>query len=99
MSSNIQTSFLQFTTRSEPPPTYLERKRQEAQKDYQLDLANIERQKDTLEKLLEDDQKAMAAQVAGSLWEAMDRFAGNQPTPETPPVQAPSGSQPPEEKA
>jgi len=85
-----------FTTRNEPPPTYLERKRQEAQKDYQLDQANIERQKGALEKILEDDQKAMAAQVAGSLWEAMDRFAGSEPTvPETPPVQV----QPPEKKA
>lgn len=82
------------TARNEPPPTYLERKRQEAQKDYQMDRANIERQKDELERLLEEDQQAMAAQVPGNLWEAMDRFAGNPPP--TPPG---SGSQAPEKTA
>ena len=97
----IQILFLQFTAKSEPPPTYLERKRQEAQRDYRLDRDNIERQKDELERLLEEDQRAMAAQVPGNLWEAMDRFAG---TPVEPPVPAPpisgsSGSQVPKEKA
>jgi mitochondrial import inner membrane translocase subunit TIM50 len=93
---NIQ-HYIQITARSEPPPTYLERKRQEAQRDYQLDQANIERQKDELERLLEQDQQAMAAQVPGNLWEAMDRFAGNAPAvPATPPVSGSSGSQAPE---
>ncbi|KAF8809047.1 HAD-like protein [Phlegmacium glaucopus] len=70
-----------LATTSEPPPTYLERKRQEAQKDYQLDRANIERQKDELERLLQEDQQAMAAQIPGNLWEAMDRFAGKTDDP------------------
>lgn len=100
---NIQTLlFLQITARSEPPPTYLERKRQEAQRDYRMDQANIERQKDELERLLEEDQRLMAEQVPSNLWEAMDRFAGNPPP--APPVPAPpvsetSESQAPEKKA
>jgi len=62
-----------------------------------MDRANIDRQKDELERLLEEDQQAMAAQVPGNLWEAMDRFAGNPPAvPATPPA---SGSQAPEKKA
>lgn len=68
-----------------------------------MDLANIERQKDELERLLEEDQRAMAAQVPGNLWEAMDRFAGNPPPPPpvpAPPVEGSSESQtPPEKKA
>ena len=96
MKFNIQTPFFQITTtRSEPPLTYLERKRQEAQRDYKMDQANIERQKDELERLLAEDQRAMVAQVPGNLWEAMDRFTGNAPAvPETRP-----GSQAPEKKA
>jgi len=95
-------SFL--TPKNEPPPTYLERKRQEAQRDYRMDLANIERQKDELERLLEEDQRAMAAQVPGNLWEAMDRFAGNPPPPPVPapPAEGSSESEsqaPPEKKA
>ena len=102
MKFKIQTIFLQFTAKSEPPPTYLERKRQEAQRDYRMDRANIERQKDELERLLEEDQRAMAAQVPGNLWEAMDRFAGNPPPVPAPPVSESSGSsesQAPEKKA
>jgi import inner membrane translocase subunit TIM50 len=103
---NIQSSFLQLTAKSEPPPTYLERKREEAQRDYKLDQAHIERQKDDLERGSEENQRAMAAQMPGNLWEAMDRFAGNPPPP-PPPVPAPpvsgtsgtSESQAPEKKA
>ena len=61
-----------------------------------MDRANIERQKDELERLLEEDQQAMAAQVPGNLWEAMDRFTGNPPAAPTTPV---SGSKAPEKKA
>jgi import inner membrane translocase subunit TIM50 len=67
-----------------------------------MDQANIERQKDELERLLEEDQRLMAEQVPSNLWEAMDRFAGNPPP--APPVPAPpvsetSESQAPEKKA
>ena len=90
---------LQVTAKNEPPPTYLERKRQEAQRDYRLDRAHIERQKEEMEKYLEEEQRAMAAQVPGNLWEAMDRFAGNPPPEPTLPVSGSSGPQAPEKKA
>ena len=66
-----------------------------------MDRANIERQKDELERLLEEDQLAMAAQVPGNLWEAMDRFAGNTPPVPASPVPGSPESQPeaPEKKA
>ena len=102
MKFNIQSSFPQLTAKSEPPPTYLERKRQEAQRDYRIDRANIERQKDELERLLEEDQRLMAAQVPGNLWEAMDRFAINPPPVPAPPASGSpvsSESQAPEKKA
>jgi len=89
--------FASSVTRNEPPPTYLERKRQEAQRDYRLDRDNIERQKDELERLLEEDQRAMAAQVPSNLWEAMDRFAGSPPPVPVPNPES-SGSQAPEKK-
>ncbi|KAF8161565.1 HAD-like domain-containing protein [Crassisporium funariophilum] len=62
-----------------PPPTYLEQKRKEAQIQYQEEQNYIKRNKDELEKLLEQDQQAMAAQVPGNLWEAMDQFKGKRP--------------------
>lgn len=105
MKFNIQTSFLQVTAKREPPPTYLERKREEAQRDYKLEQAQIEQQKDNLERGLEEQQRAFAAQVPGNLLEAMDRFAGNPPPPPpvpAPPVSVPPGSpesQAPEKKA
>ena len=99
MKFHIPTLFLQITPRKEPPPTYLERKRQEAQRDYRMDRANIERQRDELERLLEEDQKAMAAQVPGNLWEAMDRFTGNPPATPTPSGPGSSGSQTPQKEA
>ena len=99
MKFNIQTSFLQVTAKREPPPTYIERKREEAQRDYKLDQAHIERQKDALEKGMEDGQRAMAAQVPSNLLEAMDRFVGNPPPVPAPPVSGSPESQAPEKKA
>ena len=37
--------------------------------------------KEELERLLAQDQAAMAAQVPGTLWEAMDQFRGKEPSP------------------
>ena len=99
MKINIQTLLLQVTAKSVPPPTYLERKREEAQRDYRIDQANLERQKDELERRLEEDQRAFAAQVPGNLLEAMDRFAGNPPPVPAPPVSGTSETQAPEKKA
>ena len=100
MKYNIQTLlFLQLGAKNEPPPTYLERKRQEAQRDYRLERAHIERQKDNLERMMEENQRAVAAQVPNNLFEAIDRFAGNPPPDATPPVSGSSEPQTPEKKA
>ncbi|KAH9485806.1 Mitochondrial import inner membrane translocase subunit TIM50 [Psilocybe cubensis] len=62
-----------------PPPTYLEQKRAEAQAQYQLEMKYVNDNREELERLLEQDQKAMQAQVPGSLWEAMDQLRGIEP--------------------
>jgi import inner membrane translocase subunit TIM50 len=64
-----------------------------------MDQANIERQRDELERLLEQDQKAMAEQVPGNLWEAMDRFAGKPPPAPVTPGSESLESHGPEKKA
>ncbi|KDR69858.1 hypothetical protein GALMADRAFT_77092 [Galerina marginata CBS 339.88] len=67
------------------PPTYLERKREEAQQAYQHEMKYIKDNREELERLLEQDQQAMAAQVPGSLWEAMDAQFRARPPADTPP--------------
>lgn len=67
----------------EPPPpeplTYLEQKRKEAQAHFREDQAYIAQNRENFEKLLEEDRKAAAAQMSGSLWSVMSGIAGGQP--------------------
>ncbi|KAF8883276.1 HAD-like domain-containing protein [Infundibulicybe gibba] len=58
------------------PPTYLEQKRLEAQMQYKEEQNYIQTHKEELERLLEQEQKAMVGDVPGSLWEAFDQFKG-----------------------
>ncbi|KIK07744.1 hypothetical protein K443DRAFT_673009 [Laccaria amethystina LaAM-08-1] len=64
------------TPRGVPPPTYLEQKRREAQMQYQEEQKYLRDNKEQLENLLEQDQQAMAAEIPGNLWEAIDQFKG-----------------------
>jgi import inner membrane translocase subunit TIM50 len=61
-------------------------KRQEAQEHYRNEMKYLQENREELERLLAQDQAAMAAQVPGTLWEAMDQFRGVAP----PPAGAPS---------
>lgn len=70
-------------------------KRLEAQEHYRNEMKYLRDNREELERLLAQDQAAMAAQVPGTLWEAMDQFRGVAP----PPAGAPSpGSAAPEGK-
>ncbi|KAF8655081.1 hypothetical protein AX16_003246 [Volvariella volvacea WC 439] len=63
-----------------PPPTYLEQKRKEAQLQYLEEQKYIADHKEEMDKMLEQEQQVMNAQVPSSLWEAMDQFKGkNEP--------------------
>ncbi|KAJ7281664.1 HAD-like domain-containing protein [Mycena rebaudengoi] len=64
------------TSRSKIPPTYLEQKRHEAQMQYAEEQKYIREHKDYLEELMKKDQEMMAAEVPGTLWEAIDQIAG-----------------------
>ncbi|KZT21120.1 HAD-like protein [Neolentinus lepideus HHB14362 ss-1] len=57
------------------PPTYLEQKRAEAQQMYKEEQAYIAAHKDEFERLLEEDRKAMAREMSGSLWGAIGKMA------------------------
>jgi len=65
------------TTASGIPPTYLEQKRREAQMQYQEEQKYIAEHKEELERLLAQEQEAMAGEVPGTLWEAFDHFRGS----------------------
>ena len=43
---------------------------------YQEEQKYLRDNKEQLEKLLEQDQQAMAAEIPGNLWEAIDQFKG-----------------------
>ncbi|TFK68476.1 NIF-domain-containing protein [Pluteus cervinus] len=58
-------------SKSGPPPTYLELKRKEAQLQYLNEQQYIKEHKEEFERLIEQDQQAMAAEVPNTLWEAM----------------------------
>lgn len=76
-SHSISISFLQAAApKSAIPPTYLEQKRLEAQLQYQEEQKYITDHKDELERLMKQEQDAMAADVPGTLWEAFDQFKG-----------------------
>ncbi|KAJ7634158.1 HAD-like domain-containing protein [Mycena polygramma] len=64
------------TPRSQVPMTYLEQKRQEAQQQYAEEQKYIREHKDYLEGLLKKDQEMMAAEIPGTLWEAIGQLTG-----------------------
>jgi len=61
------------------PPTYLEQKRKEAQQQYKEEQAYLEAHKADFERLLEQDQKAMAGETPSNLWEAINSLKGLPP--------------------
>lgn len=63
------------------PPTYLEQKRAEAQAIYKEEQAYIASHKEEFDRLLEEDRKAMAREMSGSLWGAIGKMAGVPPPP------------------
>ncbi|KAK0449281.1 import inner membrane translocase subunit tim-50 [Armillaria borealis] len=70
-------------SQTEPVPlTYLEQKRKEAQRNYLEEQAYIEKNREQLDKLLEQDREMMAAQVPSNLWDAIDQMKGGPPKPE-----------------
>lgn len=81
MSSLFGLSSAPATPRGQPPPTYLEQKRREAQIQYQEEQKYIRENREQLEKLLEQDLQAQAAAVPNNLWEAIDQFQGKPKTP------------------
>ncbi|KAG9308604.1 hypothetical protein JVU11DRAFT_11711 [Chiua virens] len=58
------------------PPTYLEQKRTEAQRQYKEEQAYIASHKAEFDKLLEDDRQAMAKEMPGSLLGVLDTMSG-----------------------
>lgn len=73
-------------SRSPIPLTYLEQKRLEAQRQYKEEQAYIAAHKDEFERLLEEDRQAMAREMSGSLWNALDGMTGKkkvEPAPAT----------------
>ncbi|KAL4068765.1 HAD-like domain-containing protein [Scleroderma yunnanense] len=50
------------------PPTYLEQKRAEAQQTYKQEMAYIEANKATLDKMIEEQRQQEAKEMSGSLW-------------------------------
>ncbi|KAH7885179.1 HAD-like domain-containing protein [Phlebopus sp. FC_14] len=61
------------------PPTYLEQKRAEAQRQYKEEQAYIAANKAEFDKLLEEDRQAMAKEMSGSLWSVLDSMSGKKP--------------------
>jgi import inner membrane translocase subunit TIM50 len=73
-------------SRSPIPLTYLEQKRLEAQRQYKEEHAYIAAHKDEFERLLEEDRQAMAREMSGNLWSALDGMTGKkklEPAPAT----------------
>ncbi|KAF9445931.1 NIF-domain-containing protein [Macrolepiota fuliginosa MF-IS2] len=70
--------------RGQPPPTYLEQKRMEAQRQYIEEQKYIEANREVMDKLLEQEQQAMVNQAPGSLFEMF----GQMKKPESPEGQA-----------
>ncbi|KAH6897955.1 import inner membrane translocase subunit tim-50 [Coprinopsis sp. MPI-PUGE-AT-0042] len=86
VSSNFMSSMFGLSSSPQapqggPPLTYLEAKRREAQMQYQEEQKYLRDNKEALEKLLEQEQQAMAAQVPGNLWEAFGAMSGAPPPP------------------
>jgi hypothetical protein len=75
--NNRQATFPQPTP--PVPLTYLEQKRKEAQLQYREEQVYIQTHKADFERLLEEDRQAMAKEMSGSLWGALDALAGGGP--------------------
>jgi hypothetical protein len=58
------------------PLTYLEQKRKDAQLQYKEEQAYIQSHKADFERLLEEDRQAMAKEMSGTLWGALDALTG-----------------------
>lgn len=64
------------------PPTYLEQKRREAQLQYKEEQAYIAANKENFERLIKEDQEAMAREMAGStFWGAIESMVLGTPPP------------------
>ncbi|KAI9569145.1 HAD-like domain-containing protein [Boletus coccyginus] len=61
------------------PPTYLEQKRAEAQRQYKEEHAYIANHKAEFDKALEDERQAMAKEMPGSLLGLLDNLAAKKP--------------------
>lgn len=72
------------------PPTYLEQKRHEAQLQYREEQAYITSNKENFERLIKEEQDAMAKQMPGTFWGAASAVMGGVPPP--PPGQAEESS-------
>jgi import inner membrane translocase subunit TIM50 len=68
--------------------TYLEQKRSEAQQQYAEEQKYIREHKDYLESLLQKDQEMMAAEIPGTLWEAIGQLTGEPKKKPADPTQA-----------
>ncbi|EAU92017.1 import inner membrane translocase subunit tim-50 [Coprinopsis cinerea okayama7 len=75
---------------SGPPPTYLEQKRKEAQIQYREEQKYLAENKEMLDKLIEQEQQAMAQQVPSNLFEAFGQMGKPPPAPPVPGQQPPS---------
>ena len=70
-----------------PPPstdvplTYLEQKRREYQQKYLEEKEWLQKNREELEKLREQDRQAMMGEVPQNLWEMMDRMKAGAPPP------------------
>jgi import inner membrane translocase subunit TIM50 len=56
------------TSPHEPPPTYLEQKRWEAQEAYKAELAYFKAQEPTFKRLIEEDRERQQKEMSGSLF-------------------------------
>ncbi|GBE80843.1 Mitochondrial import inner membrane translocase subunit TIM50 [Sparassis crispa] len=56
------------------PPTYLEQKRREAQLQYQEEQSYIHANKDNFDRLIKEDQEAMAKEMSGTFWGVAEAF-------------------------
>jgi import inner membrane translocase subunit TIM50 len=80
----VLTIYQPAVPRGQPPPTYLEQKRREAQLQYQEEQKYIRENRTLLEEALEKEQQALAAQVPSNLWEAIDQISGKPKDPSEP---------------
>ncbi|EMD33270.1 hypothetical protein CERSUDRAFT_118310 [Gelatoporia subvermispora B] len=63
------------------PPTYLEQKRHEAQMQYVEEQAYIRANKENFDRLIKEDQEAMAREMQGTFWGALQTAFGGAPPP------------------